>query len=155
MARVGPQRQKKKQTPCVYYLYNKKIKKRYSFFSTVKPTRFINVSNLFYWSNTLHVSDSLFFHHQEFKTVHTATGICQILLSACQQADSSIFYVCRYCSKPSTTKILQTFQSKILRIISSAPCPRVGLDICGKSRPHRVSIPGPSNPQRVAIRTML
>jgi len=27
--------------------------------------------------DTLHVSDSLSVHHQEFKTVHTATGICQ------------------------------------------------------------------------------
>jgi hypothetical protein len=28
---------------------------------------------------------------------------------------------------------------------------RVGLDRCGKSRPHRDSIPGPSSPQPVAI----
>jgi hypothetical protein len=34
--------------------------------------------------NTLHVSDGLSVHHQEFKTVHTATGICQTdTLSAC------------------------------------------------------------------------
>ena len=26
---------------------------------------------------TLHVSDGLSVHHQEFKTVHTATGLCQ------------------------------------------------------------------------------
>ena len=45
--------------------------------SIVKPTIRINVSNLFYWSNTLHVSDGLSVNHQEFKTVHTATGICQ------------------------------------------------------------------------------
>jgi hypothetical protein len=31
----------------------------------------------FIWSNTLHVSDGLSVHQQEFKTVHTATGICQ------------------------------------------------------------------------------
>jgi len=31
----------------------------------------------FIWSNTLHVSDGLSVHHQEFKTVRTATGICQ------------------------------------------------------------------------------
>ena len=31
----------------------------------------------FIWSNTLHVSDGLSVHHQQFKTVHTATGICQ------------------------------------------------------------------------------
>ena len=34
--------------------------------------------------NTLHVSDGLSVHHQEFKTVHTATGICQTeLLTVC------------------------------------------------------------------------
>ena len=26
---------------------------------------------------TLHVSDGLSVHHQEFNTVHTATGVCQ------------------------------------------------------------------------------
>ena len=32
---------------------------------------------------------------------------------------------------------------------------RAGLDGCGKSRPHRDSIPGPSSPWRVAIPTAL
>ena len=32
---------------------------------------------------------------------------------------------------------------------------RAGLDRCGKSRPHRDSIPGPSSPQAVAILTTL
>jgi len=49
---------------------------------------------ILFWNNTLHVSDGLSVHHQEFKTVHTATK--QILLSACQQADSSncLTYAC-------------------------------------------------------------
>jgi len=55
-------------------------------FPIVKPTRCTNVSNLFFWSNILHVSDGLSVHHQEFKTVHTATGIksnrhCYLLTS--------------------------------------------------------------------------
>ena len=33
--------------------------------------------------------------------------------------------------------------------------PRAGLDRCGKSRPHRDSIPGPSSPYPVAIPTEL
>ena len=33
--------------------------------------------------------------------------------------------------------------------------PRTGLDRCRKSRPHRDSIPGPSNPWPVAIPTEL
>jgi len=42
--------------------------------SIVKPTRCTNVSTLLYfWDDTLHVSDGLSVHHQEFKTVHTAT----------------------------------------------------------------------------------
>jgi len=41
--------------------------------SIVKPARCTSFSNLF-WSDTLHVSDGLSVHHQEFKTVHTATG---------------------------------------------------------------------------------
>ena len=46
--------------------------------SIAKPTRCTNVSNLFYfWNDILHVSDGLSVHHQEFETVHTATGICQ------------------------------------------------------------------------------
>jgi len=29
---------------------------------------------ILFWNKTLHVSDGLSVHHQEFKTVHTATG---------------------------------------------------------------------------------
>jgi len=53
------------------------------YISMVKLTRCTNVSNLFYFGITLHVSDDLSVHHREFTTVHTATGICLILLSAC------------------------------------------------------------------------
>ena len=51
--------------------------------SIVKANRCINISNLFYWSNSLHVSNGLSTHHQEFKTVHTATGICQTDTAVC------------------------------------------------------------------------
>jgi len=36
---------------------------------------------ILFWNDTLHVSDGLSVHHQEFKTVPTATK--QVLLSAC------------------------------------------------------------------------
>ena len=36
---------------------------------------------ILFWNDTPHVSDGLSVHHQDFKTVHSATGICQILLS--------------------------------------------------------------------------
>jgi len=32
---------------------------------------------ILFWNDILHVSDGLSAHHQEFKTVHTATGVCQ------------------------------------------------------------------------------
>jgi hypothetical protein len=56
--------------------------------STVKPTRSINVANSFYWSKILHVSDGLSVHHQELKTVHTATGICQTDTAVCTVLNS-------------------------------------------------------------------
>ena len=54
---------------------------------------------ILFWNDTLHVSDGLSVHHQEFKTVHTATGICQIYTAVCLltgthwQADSGMLYV--------------------------------------------------------------
>jgi len=38
---------------------------------------------ILFWNDTLHVSDGLSIHHQEFKTVHTATGICQTDTAVC------------------------------------------------------------------------
>jgi len=47
-----------------------------SIFFYIKSNQMHNISNLFYfWNNTLRVSDSLSIHHQESKTVHTASGI--------------------------------------------------------------------------------
>jgi len=49
----------------------------------------------FIWNNTVHVSDGLSVHHQDFKTLHTAKGICQTdtadcLLASRQQYMSDI-----------------------------------------------------------------
>ena len=42
-----------------------------------KTNQMHNISNLFYCgNNSLHVSDGLSVHHQESKTVNTASGIC-------------------------------------------------------------------------------
>jgi hypothetical protein len=38
---------------------------------------------ILFWNNTLQVSGGLSVHHQEIKTVHTATGICQRGTAAC------------------------------------------------------------------------
>jgi len=36
-----------------------------------------------FWNDTQHVSNGLSVHHQEFKIVHTATGICQTDIAVC------------------------------------------------------------------------
>ena len=51
---------------------------------------------ILFWNNTLHVSDGLSVHHQEFKTVHTATGICQTGTVACSLASSVCLLVAEY-----------------------------------------------------------
>jgi len=46
--------------------------------SIVKSTR-CTISQFFYfWNNTLHVSDDLFVHHQESKTVHIPNAVCTV-----------------------------------------------------------------------------
>jgi len=46
---------------------------------------------ILFWHDTVQVSDGLSVHHQEFKTVHIATGICQTDTTVClPQAGSSI-----------------------------------------------------------------
>ena len=51
--------------------------------------KFILFYFILFWNDTVHVLDGFSVHHQELKTVSTATGICQtdndkeILLSAC------------------------------------------------------------------------
>ena len=54
--------------------------------SIIKPTRCTNVSNLFYFGMTLDVLDGLSVHHREFKTVHTATGICLTNTCCCMHS---------------------------------------------------------------------
>jgi len=54
---------------------------------------------ILFWNDTLHVSDGISVLRQEFKTVHTATGISQTDTAVClvagtrYQADSSICLV--------------------------------------------------------------
>ena len=47
----------------------------------IKPTRFTDFSNLF-WYKILHVSDRFTVHHQEYSTVYTAIGICHAVLDS-------------------------------------------------------------------------
>jgi len=38
---------------------------------------------ILFWNDTLYVLDGLTIHHQEFKNVHTATGICRTDTAVC------------------------------------------------------------------------
>ena len=53
---------------------------------------------ILFWNDTLHVSDGLSVHHQQFKTVHTATGICQTDTAVCLIASRQkyLFDSCMY-----------------------------------------------------------
>jgi hypothetical protein len=62
----------------------------------------------FIWSNTLHVSDGLSVRHQDFKTVHTATGICQTdtadcLLAGTQDQDGTVLILLASCQQTCVT----------------------------------------------------
>ena len=41
------------------------------------------INFILFWNDTLHVSDGPSVHHQELKTVHTITGICQTDTAVC------------------------------------------------------------------------
>ena len=44
------------------------------------------IIQIYFWNETLHVSDSSCVHHQEFFTVRTVIGICHTgFLTACEQ----------------------------------------------------------------------
>ena len=38
---------------------------------------------ILFWNDTVHVSDGFSAHHQQFNTVHTATGVCQTDTAVC------------------------------------------------------------------------
>jgi len=53
---------------------------------------------ILFWNDTLHVSDGLSVHHQEFKTVHKATDKCQTDTALCLLANRQqyLFGCCMY-----------------------------------------------------------
>ena len=62
--------------------------KHYFYSKTNKMHQYIKF--ILFWNDTLHVSDGLSVHHQQFKTAHTATAICQTDTALCLLASSSI-----------------------------------------------------------------
>jgi len=53
--------------PCIIIYFNRKTNQMH------------NISNLFYFGTTVHVSDGLSVYHQESKTVHVADAVCTVL----------------------------------------------------------------------------
>ena len=53
------------------------LKVQYYYFYSKTNQMHQCIKFILFWNDTLHVSGGLSVHHQEFKTVHTATGICQ------------------------------------------------------------------------------
>ena len=43
---------------------------------------------ILFWNDTVHVSDDLSIHHQEFKTVQTDTAVCLLVAASKQTAVS-------------------------------------------------------------------
>jgi len=68
----------------------------YFYCKTKKMHQYIKF--ILFWNYTIRVSDGLSIHHQEFKTVHTATGICQTieitLRCTALWTSNFTFYVC-------------------------------------------------------------
>ena len=65
--------------PCIVIYFYSKTNEMHQFLKFV-----------LFCSSTLHVSDSLSVHHQESKTVHTASGICQTDSADCLLAGTSL-----------------------------------------------------------------
>jgi len=64
-----------KQTYIYIYIYICLVSRIFQTFYS-KTNQMHNISNLFYFGTTLHVLVGLYVHHQESRTVHTASGIC-------------------------------------------------------------------------------
>jgi len=84
----------------------------------VKPTRCTNVPNLFLKRN-VHVLDGLSVHHREYKTVHTATGICQTdtavcLLAGICQTDTAVCLLAGICQTGTAVCLLAGIVKQVL-----------------------------------------
>jgi len=55
------------------------------------------ITFILFWNDTVHVSDRLSVHHQEIKTVHTATGICQTDTADCLLAFQNKINLIHWC----------------------------------------------------------
>ena len=99
---------------------------------------------ILFWNNTLLVSDRLSVHHQEFKTVHTATVIRQILLPACQRSPvTNITVTWKFASYIGTYRVPdKTDKSLVKRGAAVLRCCKIHTleKLCSK-----VAVPKPHN----------
>jgi len=74
-----------------------------------------------FWNDTLHVSDGLSVHHQEFKTVHTATGICltnlTVVIAMCLSNSNKIHVSVKHTITDNNAKFLCFAETCILYLV--------------------------------------
>jgi len=75
-----------------YRLFSNINSPTYFYSKTKEMRQFLKF--ILFWSGTVHVSDGLSVHHQESKTVRTATGICQTDSAHCLLACHAISRTC-------------------------------------------------------------
>jgi hypothetical protein len=99
----------------------------------VKPTRCTSFSNYLFLYNTLHVSDSLSYHHQEFRTVRAATVICQTETATCLLAGTrwnwvscvvrGVFTIGIYYDARTYERQITRHSVQLISLYMSVPCP--------------------------------
>ena len=93
-----------RQSSCVSNFY--RTFKVFIWLSLVKTNKLHQcIEFILFWNDILHVSEGLSVHHQEFKTVHTATGICQTDTAVCLHLSNR--YCCLLASKQSAVSVSQ------------------------------------------------
>jgi hypothetical protein len=70
------------------------------------------ISEVYFWSRTLHVSDRVAVHHQESSTVYTAIGICHTGCADCLLAGSEYSMLLPLASSSKTCPKHVEFYSK-------------------------------------------
>jgi hypothetical protein len=98
-----------------------------------------------------------FSRYVSFFSLHVSGNYVPIIRrNNCIYATLGNFLVCRRWGASVTPRPLSNPGKDPVPIVQEAGWkPMAGLDRCGKSRPHRDSIPGPSSPQPVAMPTEL
>jgi len=102
------------------------------------------INFILFLNDTLHVSDGISVHHQQFKTVHTATGICQtdtaLCLRASRQQFDSLVHLVGFTIEIILRRTALWTSNMQLKLLNSYHCHaklHVALLNCSQSHEHR------------------